>query len=242
MQMLKRGKRIVKYIGIVFLMFLLLAGLYMISAFVLSSIEVKAEPESTHDVSIFVLTNGVHADLVVPVKTEQMDWSRLIKYEHTLRKDTMAQYVALGWGDKEFYIETPTWADLKFKTAYSSIFGLNTAAIHTTFYKRMQASSTCLELHLNHDQYKRLITYIENSFVTDENGKYIPISPPVYYGEDDTFYEAHGRYHLFYTSNTWTNDGLKACGQKASLWTPFDKGIFYHYHKQENKKKRKSPE
>jgi len=36
---------------------------------------------------------------------------------------------------------------------------------------------------------------------------------------------------LFHTCNTWANNALKACGQKASLWTPFDTGIFYHYQK-----------
>ncbi|HXU27639.1 MAG TPA: DUF2459 domain-containing protein, partial [Bacteroidia bacterium] len=50
-------------------------------------------------------------------------------------------------------------------------------------------------------------------------------------GDNDSFYEAVGVYGLFYTCNTWANNGLKYCGQKACLWTPFEKGIFYQYRK-----------
>ncbi|PVD53231.1 hypothetical protein DC498_04965 [Terrimonas sp.] len=29
--------------------------------------------------------------------------------------------------------------------------------------------------------------------------------------------------------NIWANNALKACGQRASLWTALDGGIFYQY-------------
>jgi hypothetical protein len=43
------------------------------------------------------------------------------------------------------------------------------------------------------------------------------------------FYNAKGRYSLFYTCNTWANQALKSANQKAALWTIFDFGIFQHY-------------
>jgi hypothetical protein len=46
---------------------------------------------------------------------------------------------------------------------------------------------------------------------------------------NDSFYEAKGAYTLFYTCNTWANNGLKAINQKAALWTATDRGIFQHY-------------
>ena len=57
------------------------------------------------------------------------------------------------------------------------------------------------------------------------------INTDAVYGKNDAFYEANGSYSLFHTCNTWANNGLKACGQKACFWTPFDSGIFYHYDK-----------
>lgn len=224
-----RGKAILKYAGSLFLAFIIAIGLYMLAAFICSRMKVKAERGTTNDVSIFILTNGVHADIIVPVKTDQLDWSKQIRFEHTLKKDSMVQYVAFGWGDKEFYIETPTWADLKCKTAFNAILGLNTAAIHTTFYNSLMEGKNCKKINLSKEQYVRLINYIDKSFLKNEIGSYIHLGEEVNYGAYDAFYEAKGRYNLFYTSNTWTNNALKACGQKACLWTPFDWGIFYQY-------------
>ena len=42
-------------------------------------------------------------------------------------------------------------------------------------------------------------------------------------------YEAKGKYSLFYTCNTWANDGLKSAGLKACYWTVFKGGIFDQY-------------
>ena len=175
------------------------------------------------------MTNGVHTDIVVPLKTKQIDWSKKVKFEDTMGKDTIMQYVAFGWGDKEFYLETPTWADLKFKTAFKAIFGLSATAMHTTFYKNINEGNDCKKVNLSKEQYSRLIKFIVSSFITDKNGNFENIITNANYGNNDAFYEAKGSYNLFSTCNTWTNDALKACGQKACLWTPYDKGIFYHY-------------
>lgn len=204
----------------------------MLSAIILSGVEVKAEPETTPDVEIYIVTNGVHADIVVPARTAQIDWSKQILFAHTREQDSLATYVSFGWGDRQFYIETPEWKDLKWSTAINAILGLNSAAIHTTFYKNLNEGIDCKKLLLSTSQYERLITYIENSFSKYIDGDFINIGPGLNYGPNDSFYEAEGNYNLFYTSNTWTNDALKACGQKACVWTPFDKGIFHHYNKQ----------
>ena len=51
------------------------------------------------------------------------------------------------------------------------------------------------------------------------------------YRDHDAFYEGVGTYSLFRTCNTWANKALKVSGQKACLWTPVDKGMFYQYRK-----------
>jgi uncharacterized protein (TIGR02117 family) len=49
------------------------------------------------------------------------------------------------------------------------------------------------------------------------------------YGDHDTFYEAHGRYHAFRTSNQWTADILAQAGVRIGVWTPFDRGIMWRF-------------
>ena len=207
-----------------------LAGIYFLLALILSGISVKPEPAG-NDVSIFLLTNGVHTDLVLPVKSAQTDWSRKVPFDNTADKDTTMRYLAFGWGNKKFYLETPTWADLKFSTAFQAAFGLGRSAIHTTYFRYMDDDKDCIRIGLSRKQYKNLTEYIDRSFIKDSAGNYLHIQTSANYGSTDAFYDAKGRYNLFYTCNTWTNNGLKACGQKACLWTPFQRGIFKLYRR-----------
>jgi uncharacterized protein (TIGR02117 family) len=222
-------KKMLKAIAKLLLGFIAFIALYLICAYGLSKVSVPKEKNTSPDVAIYIHTNGVHTDVVLPVKNEQQDWSKTIKFENTISKDTVARYIAFGWGDKGFYLNTPTWAQLKFSVAFKAAFALSTSAIHATFYKTMIEGNDCKKIMISKEQYLRLINYIQLKFKTDTAGNIINIKTTANYNNYDAFYEAKGKYNLFYTCNTWANNALKACGQKACLWTPFDKGIFYQY-------------
>ncbi|MBP1650615.1 MAG: hypothetical protein H6Q26_772 [Bacteroidetes bacterium] len=210
---------------------IVLVCIYLLSAWGLSRITVAAEPSEHNNIPMYILTNGVHTDLVIPVRNEQIDWSKSVLFANTIGKDTTAEWIAFGWGDKGFYLETPTWADLKFSTAFKAATGLSTAAIHATFYKSLREGKDCIRTSIDSARYARLVAYIQQSFRRDDKGQIMNIVTNANYGRTDAFYEAKGSYSLFHTCNTWANSGLKACGQRACLWTPFDKGIFYQYRK-----------
>lgn len=202
---------------------------YLFCAYCFARITVDKEEGASNDIAMYIKTNGVHTDLVVPIKTDQMDWSEEVKFANTTGKDTSMQFLAMGWGDKGFYLETPNWSDLKFSVAFKAAFALSTTAIHATFYKTMTEDEACKKIMLSKAQYARLITYITHSFKQDAAGHAIKINTTANYNANDAFYEANGSYSLFQTCNTWANTGLKKCGQKACLWTPFDTGIFLKY-------------
>jgi uncharacterized protein (TIGR02117 family) len=204
-------------------------ALYFTAAWLCSRIGVPAERPERSEVVIYIKTNGVHTDLVVPVRTVERDWSTLIPFSNTKDKDTSSTYVGIGWGDRGFYLETPTWNDLRASTAFKAAFGLSRSAIHTTFYNRMVENEQCVRIDISREQYARLVRYIYGTFETDSAGLPRLISTDAVYGGADAFYEAKGRYNVFRTCNTWTNSGLKAAGQKAAIWAPFDWGIFYQY-------------
>ena len=140
------------------------------------------------------------------------------------------RYIAFGWGDKGFYLDTPTWADLKFSTAFVAAFWLGTSAMHTTYLHSVAAGPDTVPLYLSQAEYARLVAYIQDSFRYDSAGRVQHIRGHSY-GRDDAFYEARRVYSFLYTCNTWTNNALKASGQRACLWTPSDKGILYQYGK-----------
>ncbi|MBW8685298.1 TIGR02117 family protein [Chitinophaga sp. B61] len=220
-----------KIIGWTVLIPVLLVILYLSAAYILSRITVKKAPSNGDDITLYILTNGVHTDLVMPVRNSQIDWSKEVLFSNTTSNDTSAQWIAFGWGDKGFYLETPTWADLKFSTAVKAATGLSSSAIHATFYRSLREGSECIKFTTDSAHYAKLITYIRESFDRDEAGNVIHIKTDANYGDADAFYEAKGSYSLFHTCNTWANSGLKYSGQRACLWTPFDKGIFYQYRK-----------
>jgi uncharacterized protein (TIGR02117 family) len=222
-------KKLLKSVFYSILIFFGIVGLYLLTAFCLSRITVDREAGTANEVEIYILTNGVHTDIVVPVRNEQIDWSREIGFENTTSKDTTMKYLALGWGDRGFYLETPTWADLKFKTAFNAAFGLSNTAIHATFYRNMKENESCKKIQISKVQYARLIDYISNSLQRDENGRTVYIRTNANYGNTDAFYEATGTYSMFTTCNSWANNALKVSGQKCCLWTAFDTGIFLKY-------------
>jgi uncharacterized protein (TIGR02117 family) len=223
---MKTIKKIFKYIGL----FLLALITYGLLVSLLSFIPVNANQFAIDEpkVDIFILSNGVHTDIVVPVKNDTYDWSKQIKFEHTKAKDSTAKYLALGWGDRGFYLETPTWADLKVSTALKATTGLSSSALHTTFYKAMQENAYCKKIQISVFDYQKLVVFIYDSFET-KSGNNIKIETNSVYGKNDIFYEAKGSYSMFYTCNSWANQALKSANQKAALHTLTDIGIFRHY-------------
>lgn len=199
---------------------------YLGIALVFSLIPVQKQTEEAQTIEIFLRSNGVHTDLVLPVNNEHMNWAEWVAYEHTQAADTNSQWVAFGWGDKAFYTQTPSWEDLKPNVAFKAAFGLSSGALHTRFFRYMSSDEQTISLKISEESYQLLVAFIMETFETTANQ---PIVIPHAYGQYDAFYEAKGRYHFFHTCNTWTNNALKAAGLKACLWTPFDKGIFHHY-------------
>ena len=218
-------KLILKTIGAIILVFII----HFISALGLAYIPLNSEfkPCNKDAIEIYILTNGVHADLVLPLRNDIKDWSIFVNPMDTKSQSSHFNYVAFGWGDKGFYLQTPTWEDLKFKTAFNAMFFLSTTAMHVSFYQRLIEGESCKKVCISQGSYKKLITYIDNSFKTNNN---LPnLIKGASYDDNDLFYDAKGTYSMFYTCNTWANDGLKTAELKSCLWTLFDKGIFDKY-------------
>ncbi|UMQ41790.1 MULTISPECIES: TIGR02117 family protein [unclassified Chryseobacterium] len=217
---------LLKIIGIV----LGVVILYVVLGYLLPFIEVSGKDDrQKKEIPVYIYTNGVHTDIVMPVKNDLQDWSLKLPFNNIRSKKTDYNYIGIGWGDKGFYLDTPTWADLKFSTAFKAAFWLSESAMHCTYYREMREGEDCKKIMISRNQYQKLVQFIENKFDQDQNGKFILIPTNAVYGDNDAFYDAKGTYSFLYTCNTWANDALKAAEQKAAFWTPSDYGIFLHY-------------
>lgn len=207
--------------------------LYFIAHFILARITVAAEKTTNPTIEIHLMNSGVHTDFVLPVKNEWVDWREFFPRENTKAKDTSLNLIAIGWGDKDFYLNTPEWADLTAKTAINAGFGLGTSAIHATYHASILTDRPTVKLLLTKNQYLRLIKYIKNYLKFNKTKQTIILHPKSdkILKENDAFYDANKSYSMFLSCNTWINNGLKASGQKACQWTSLPKGIFYQYGK-----------
>lgn len=195
-------------------------GLFMLAAWVGSSLPRNSEwRQPDRGVEIMVETNGVHTAIVMPLVSPHKDWRADFPAADLPAPDSPYTHVSVSWGEREVFLNTPTWADLSPLTALRALVG-GDALLHVAHYVRPAPSDDARILRLRADEYRRLVRRIE---------RYVPrgASRPVYpgYADYDVFYDAPGSYHLGNTCNQWTSDTLAAAGVRIGRWTPFAGGV-----------------
>lgn len=186
---------------------------------------------SQEEIQFFVISNGVHTDICLPVRNEVFDWTKYIHTKDFADVPVAPAYIGIGWGDKGFYLDTPTWAELKTSTAFKAIFLPSETAMHITYYQvAPPASERVIRCSMDNEEYKRLIAYIKASFETNGQLVDVQLIPGKGYTLNDNFYEATGNYWGLKTCNTWTNDALKVAGVKTSFHALFEAGIMRWFH------------
>lgn len=178
--------------------------------------------------TVYVHSNGVHTDIILPLRSGVKDWSLELPFANTASGDSGFTHMAFGWGDKGFYLETKEWADLKASTAFKAAFGLSGSAMHITFCPAPVLGERCRAVRVDEATLRRLTERIEAGFAQDLNGRPQWI-PHRYYDRNDAFYEGSGRYGLFFTCNSWANSALKECGLPAAMWTATANGVLRQY-------------
>lgn len=221
-------KILIRYLKWIFSIFFLIVISYSIIAFIFSIIPVNRNVASSNEINVYIKSNGVHLALVLPLQNEIKDWTTDVWIDSQITRQI--NFISFGWGDKEFYLNTPEWSDLSLKTAITAAFLKSPSAIHIDYYKDLQINDNCKMISINKEQYKTMVDFVEKSFLRDSLGNTILIQG-FQTNSFDCYYDASNSYNLFFTCNTWTNKCLKESGLKACLWTPFDKGTLYHYRK-----------
>jgi len=203
--------------------------LFLLAGFIPAPVGYNPPPASNY-VTIFVRSNDIHTDIVVPVRDETagVDWRNLFPPSDTQDPDAgRAEYVAIGWGDRGFFINTQLWSDMTLPTVAHAALWPSETVLHVDYLHYAQPSQWMHELRITHQQHRDLIRYIE-SFIVQRNahGAAIPASDRTY-GTSDRFYRSAGAYHLFSTCNQWTGAGLRTARQPTGIWTPTKTHVLY---------------
>jgi uncharacterized protein (TIGR02117 family) len=207
-----------------------LAFLYLLLAAVLGLIAVnrdfRSTPVAAGGIAIYLRTNGVHAEIVLPTRVRDHDWSIAFPSFQKRALQTPAPWIAFGWGDRAFMLETPTWRDIRLGTSLRAIAGLGSGAMHVDYVTRPEDYEVAL-LQISAAQHARLISAIENSFRHAADGRPIRIDAPGY-DDTDAFYEAIPRYSWWFTCNEWVRSVTSDAGLPMPLWAPFERTLFWH--------------
>ena len=223
-------KKVLVIVAYAFLSIFLFAVIYFAADAILSripaSVNIKQLPKRY---TVYILSNDVHTDIVFPTTSDIIDWRTIFPLENNKSVKGSNNFIAIGWGDKGFYLNTPEWKDLTAKTALVAALGIGETALHVTYYDRMEENELCYKVSIDSLQFDKLKNHVLDSYDKAENGLPINIKTTAQYGDFDAFYEAKGSYSMFYSCNTWANEGLKKANMPAGIWTVFDKGVLRHY-------------
>ena len=222
------ARRAVRVIGGLLIAFAAAPLAYLAAVLFLGAI--PANPfwrEAQQGVVVFVRSNGVHTWIMMPSSNEIVDWRPYAPAGH-LRDPRYGtgNYVAVGYGNRDFYLNTPTWSDLSPKTAFFAFFGNGATLLHVEHDHDPQPSEDTRRIVLRPDEYRRLADFVRARFRLDSNGRTIPVLGRGY-GPADMFYEANGGYSFVLTCNEWTGRALRSAGVRTGLWTPLEQSLMW---------------
>ena len=220
------------FIGKIIIGFLAFAALYFFMAFLLSWLPKHRHfKNSVGGFEVYIVSNGVHTDFVLPTDKIPFEWLEQINIGDFGFSKEELKYFGFGWGDRGFYIDTPSWAELKLSTAVTALFIPSPTLMHVKAFDQVPSENKkFVKLTLTSVQFTNLCNHIWDSF-SKINNNTITLLTNKGYTPNDNFYVACGSYHMFNTCNFWVNNGLRKAGVRTSIWTPVDRGVFYQLKK-----------
>lgn len=166
-------------------------------------------------VRIYVESNGIHVGIVVPKVAGGIDWRGLAPGAD-LADPRYAGYdhLAIGWGERAFFLDTATWADLRPRTVLAAARGSDATLLHVEHVPAPRLAGNVRSIVLRPTEYRRLAAYIRASLAPSRERHRG-------YGANDAFYAGTGHYDAIHTCNAWVGDALRQAGIRVGRWTPF---------------------
>jgi len=163
-----------------------------------------APPENEQGNTIYLVSHGWHAGIILlRADISESIWPATVGFPD-------AQYLEIGWGDRDYYQTQDPHLGLILKAAL-----LPTASVlHIVGFNEPVQSyfpySEIIKIELSSAGFEYLIYRIAASFTMDETGNTILLGQGLY--GNSRFYLSRETYHLFSTCNVWTARVLQAAG------------------------------
>lgn len=167
---------------------------------------------------ILLLANPIHTDIALPVDDEvRAAFADLVPGGLPLDMPGV-DYLIIGWGGRSFYIETPTWGDIRPLPVFRALT-VDRSVLHASVAGPLDLQHPSVRrIAITEERRRRMITEIRGSFLREDG---MPIAVPgAAYGLDDAFFEARGAFNALVGCNTWTAAMLRSAGIRTGWWTP----------------------
>jgi uncharacterized protein (TIGR02117 family) len=184
-------------------------------------------------VTVFVVSHGYHAGVVVPRETladaaSRRGYAALIA---VATRFGAYPFLEMGWGDEEFYRSVPTIASLSVPMAARALFlPGNRSVLHVVGLSRPPRASfplaDIIAINLSGEGFDRLLARIDATFAPAAAGGPIEDAGAGLYGPS-RFYRARGTFNVFHVCNHWLADLLDAAGvPTAPILATLPPGLF----------------
>jgi len=183
--------------------------------------------EPSQGITVYIADNGIHADIIMPVKAEGLNWAPLIPRRDFASVDPRAPWIAFGSGEERVYLDTPSWWDITPATLWSALGG-GPRVMHVEYVANPYYAAR--RIRLRPEEYRRLWAAIRSDFALDAAERAQRIDHPGY-GPADAFYRATGRANAVRTCNAVAANWLRLAGVKTSIWPPFVNGLIWRYRR-----------
>jgi uncharacterized protein (TIGR02117 family) len=172
---------------------------------------------------IYLVNNGYHIALVLP--RDACPYRDL--FDIPLNLSEQRGFFYFGWGERQFYLGTPTVRKMDWSMALNALFTPGSAVLEVLYINKIASDHPGVtSIPVTEDELSYLYEYVKESFMkSGEIPKQIPTSEIDQAFQGSIFFEANGTYSLFNTCNNWTSMGLKQAGLNTHLWTPFTWGV-----------------
>ncbi|ANK86932.1 urease-associated protein [Rhizobium sp. N1314] len=167
---------------------------------------------------VLLLSGPIHTDIAIPLDAETRAAFSFLDDPDFPLDHPNAEWLVVGWGGRAFYLETPTWAELKPLPVLRALT-IDRSVLHVDLAGHIaEPQPDVTAFDIGGDELARLRQFIADSFVRNA-GEIAPI-PDAGYGEIDRFFEAKGYFNTLFGCNTWTAAALRSAGLRTGLWNP----------------------
>jgi uncharacterized protein (TIGR02117 family) len=169
--------------------------------------------------TVLVLSSAIHTDLALPATPDVVARFAFMAKDGLDPTQPGVAYLIAGWGGRSFYVETPTWSDLKPGPVFSALT-LDRSVMHVGLAGKIDRNNpTVTAVELDEESFERMIEAVLSGFSSGDDGKPLVVAG-ANYGEYDRFYEAEGWFNAIVGCNVWTARMLRQGGLKTGWWTP----------------------